>query len=157
MHTKSDKIPNLNAAISMKTTQNVFKSNCQLRDRHVDTLPFRDCSILNIHNLSFQGRKLAWAGMSAMQLHSVSNYMGGSKNRAYTLCKGLYLTALVVDRFFKCGFTFSDFFELLGRSWLLQIWVVIFKVRVLFCLFPRDIVALKNFAFFYILSFLLLF
>ncbi|KAJ6823462.1 uncharacterized protein M6B38_383205 [Iris pallida] len=75
------------AAISGKIVQNVFLSQHCRRNRQLDTRYPRDYCALSMHNAHpKQGWKIACAGMSAMQLHTLAAHQINVGNRASVRC-----------------------------------------------------------------------
>ena len=69
-----------------KIVQNLPSAQCCQQNRQFGALYQRDHGAQYKHNLlHFQGRKLAWTGISALQLRSVSKV-----NRDVIYCNGLF-------------------------------------------------------------------
>ncbi|XP_068652904.1 uncharacterized protein [Aristolochia californica] len=75
------------AAISWKTAQNVFMAQCCQPNRKLDSHYQRGSSAPTLRNmLPLEGRKLAWTGITAMQLHTLATYQSGPVNQASVHC-----------------------------------------------------------------------
>ncbi|KAG9445594.1 hypothetical protein H6P81_011722 [Aristolochia fimbriata] len=75
------------AAISGKTAQNVFIAQCCQPNRKMNSLYQRGNYVPILRNtLPLQGRKLAWTGKRAMQLHTLATYQRDPVNRASVHC-----------------------------------------------------------------------
>lgn len=97
------KIANFYAAMSGKVVHNVFVSQCYLQNRQfVGTQYRRDSCAPYVRNLlPFQGGKLAWTGISSMQLRTLSKHQGPFVNRRTVHCNGLFQT-LIIQVDIKC-------------------------------------------------------
>ncbi|XP_010253693.1 PREDICTED: uncharacterized protein LOC104594867 isoform X1 [Nelumbo nucifera] len=75
------------AATSGKIVQNVFVSQCCQQNRQLVTHYRYDCFAPNMRDsLPYQRGKLAWTGISPMQLRSLAKYQSGSRNRGSICC-----------------------------------------------------------------------
>lgn len=82
---KSDKTQIFYAEMMGKIVQNLPSTQCYQQNRQFGSLNQRDKRVQNKQNLLlFQGRKLTWTGISAMQLRNLSNV-----NRGVVYCNGL--------------------------------------------------------------------
>ncbi|KAB1219070.1 Phosphoglucomutase [Morella rubra] len=85
------------AAMSGKVVHNVFVSQCYQQDRQVISTQYRrDCCAPYVRNLlPCQGGKLAWTGISSMQLRALSKHRSGFVNRVTVHCNAASTTSLV--------------------------------------------------------------
>ncbi|KAA8539310.1 hypothetical protein F0562_026002 [Nyssa sinensis] len=84
------------AAMSGKIVQNVLVAQCCQQNRQYSTQYRRDCCAPNMRNLlPFQGGKLAWTGISAMQLRTLSKYQTDFVNRGTVYCNAAASTTAV--------------------------------------------------------------
>ncbi|XP_077227003.1 phosphoglucosamine mutase family protein isoform X2 [Tasmannia lanceolata] len=92
------------AAISGNSTQNVFLAKYCRRNRQMDTKYSRGYSSPNMCNLlPLQGRKLAWAGISAAQLCILAKHQSDPRNQASVYCNAASGTS-VLPSFEKVDF-----------------------------------------------------
>lgn len=85
------------SAMSGKVVHNVFVSQCYLQNRQfVGTQYRRDSCAPYVRNLlPFQGGKLAWTGISSMQLRTLSKHQGPFVNRGNVHCNVAPTTSAV--------------------------------------------------------------
>ncbi|XP_030928479.1 uncharacterized protein LOC115954694 isoform X1 [Quercus lobata] len=85
------------SAMSGKVVHNVFVSQCYLQNRQfVGTQYRRDSCAPYVRNLlPFQGGKLAWTGISSMQLHTLSKHQSPFVNRGTVHCNVAPTTSAV--------------------------------------------------------------
>ncbi|KAF3969031.1 hypothetical protein CMV_007135 [Castanea mollissima] len=85
------------SAMSGKVVHNVFVSQCYLQNRQfVGTQYRRDSCAPYVRNLlPFQGGKLAWTGISSMQLRTLSKHQGPFVNRRTVHCNVAPTTSAV--------------------------------------------------------------
>ncbi|KAF8396567.1 hypothetical protein HHK36_018191 [Tetracentron sinense] len=84
------------AATSGKIVQNAFVAQCYQWHKQLDTQYRRDCYTPNMRNsLPFQGGKLAWTGISSMQLRTLAKYQNGPGNRGSVYCNAIPSTSAV--------------------------------------------------------------
>uniref|UniRef100_A0A7N2R9N6 phosphoglucomutase (alpha-D-glucose-1,6-bisphosphate-dependent) n=2 Tax=Quercus lobata TaxID=97700 RepID=A0A7N2R9N6_QUELO len=83
--------------MSGKVVHNVFVSQCYLQNRQfVGTQYRRDSCAPYVRNLlPFQGGKLAWTGISSMQLHTLSKHQSPFVNRGTVHCNVAPTTSAV--------------------------------------------------------------
>ncbi|XP_006485693.1 uncharacterized protein LOC102623761 isoform X1 [Citrus sinensis] len=75
------------SAMSGKVVQNVFVAQGYQQNRQCETQYRRDCSAPYMRNLlPLQGRKLAWTGISSMQMRNLPKYQIGFVNRGTVYC-----------------------------------------------------------------------
>lgn len=87
----SDKIVNSYAAMLGKVVQNVFVAQTYQQNGQSGTQYRRDSSAPYMRNLlPLQGGKLAWTGISSMQMRNLSKYQSGFVNRRTVYCNGLF-------------------------------------------------------------------
>ncbi|KAL5990638.1 hypothetical protein ACLOJK_011541 [Asimina triloba] len=80
------------AAISGKTAYNVYLAHCCQKNRQLGTQHPGGFFAPNLHkSLPLHGRKLAWAGMSAMRLHTLAKHQSRSGNQASIHCNEAFL------------------------------------------------------------------
>lgn len=91
MRVGSDEIVNSYAAMSGKVVQNVFVAQGYQQNRQSETQYRRDCSAPYMRKLlPLQGGKLAWTGISSMQMRNLPKYQSGFVNRGTVYCNGLF-------------------------------------------------------------------
>ncbi|CBI31454.3 hypothetical protein VitviT2T_019449 [Vitis vinifera] len=75
------------AAVSGKIVQNIFVAQCCHQNRQFGAQYQRDRCAPNLRSLlPFQGRKLAWTGISSMHLRNLSKYQSGFVNQGNVYC-----------------------------------------------------------------------
>ncbi|KAG2729903.1 hypothetical protein I3760_01G269700 [Carya illinoinensis] len=85
------------SAMSGKVVHNVYVSQCYQQNRQIIGTQYqRDRCAPYVHNfLPFQGGKLAWTGISSMQLHTLSKHQSGFVNRGTVYCNAAPTTSVV--------------------------------------------------------------
>ncbi|XP_041023192.1 phosphoglucomutase isoform X1 [Juglans microcarpa x Juglans regia] len=85
------------SAMSGKVVHNVCVSQCYQQNRQIISTQYqRDRCAPNVRNfLPFQGGKLAWTGISSMQLHTLSKHRSGFVNRGTVHCNAAPTTSVV--------------------------------------------------------------
>ncbi|GMY08766.1 phosphomannomutase/phosphoglucomutase [Fagus crenata] len=83
--------------MSGKVVHNVFVSQCYQQNRQFFSTQYRrDCCAPYVRNLlPFQGGKLAWTGISSMQLRTLSKHQGRFVNRGIVHCNVASTTSAV--------------------------------------------------------------
>ncbi|XP_020274701.1 uncharacterized protein LOC109849303 isoform X1 [Asparagus officinalis] len=85
------------AAISGQIVQNVFLSRRCQRNRQLDTI-YRDYCALSMRNIHpLQGWKIASAGLSAMQLHTLAARQISHGNRTSVFCNAAQVTSSITS------------------------------------------------------------
>ncbi|KAJ0103663.1 hypothetical protein Patl1_06092 [Pistacia atlantica] len=81
--------------MSGKIVQNVFVAKTYQKNRKFETQYRRDCCAPCMRNLlPFQGGKLAWTGISSMQMRNPFKYQSGFINRGSVYCNASSTTAV---------------------------------------------------------------